>query len=176
MLSVRFTTAVVLVGCAPADPGPLVALDGWTRVEGVDDPFAGEGGPDSPCPDDAFKIYPFGGEDSLDVSTDLCARITIARPALRGARRGDRVTLRGWHELLTAVEPADAVVALAVDGVERWRATYPIPSDGSIMLGDEEITEPWEAGAQVAWHVHNHGKNSYHLFEVQVVARGTEDP
>lgn len=166
VLTILAQLAGACVPLVPGPPEPLVDVDGWVKVEGAQDPFAGEGGADVDCPEDAVQVYVFGSEPSLDVTTQDCPRATVAQPALRAGRAGDVVALRGWHELLTAIEPAEAVVALAIDGHELWRGTFPIPSDGGPILAEVSAERSWEAGAPVAWHVHNHGKNSYHLFEV----------
>lgn len=165
------TVAVGFQGCtvlAPGEPEPLVAVRGWERVVGAADPFAGEGGSDEACDVAGVQVYNFGSELSLDVGTDKCPRVTMAQPALRAIGEGDVIALRGWHEPLTATAPAEAVVALAIDGEELWRAAYPIPSESGPMLGELAAPRAFPAGAQVAWHLHNHGKNSYHLFEVVV--------
>jgi hypothetical protein len=171
---VRLSGLIVLVACAervPGQPIPLVDLGRFERVTGADDPFAGEGGDDVDCPESAARETDFGGEPALDVSTDGCPRITVAQPALVQVRAGDHVTVRAWRDPLFASgeDGAEAVMALAIDGEEIWRTAIPIPQpSGAIALGDVPAPRSWPEGAQVAWHVHNHGKNSYHLLDVDV--------
>lgn len=164
--------ATACSGCVtlvPGDPVGLVDVLEWRRVYDADDPFAGEGGSDLDCDVSAAGPYDFGGEVSFDITTDGCSRITVAQPAMAAIGEGDVLALRGWFEKLTAPEPTTTTLALAIGGTEQWRAEIPVPSEeGGPVLGEWIAPQDWPAGTPVAWHVHNHGKNSYHLFEVVV--------
>jgi hypothetical protein len=157
-------------GCTgPSGPHTtLVPADGWVRVEGSVDPFTGEGGADGDCPDTAFGSEEFGGFIVFGVRTDGCSRITVAHPSLAEIPRGAPVGVRIWHDALYADAPAEAVLALAIDGDEVWRGTAPIPSLGAILTGDWTADRTVPAGSTIAWHVHNHGKNAYHLIDLAV--------
>lgn len=162
--------ATLFAGCKPVS-GPhtlLVPSDGWVRLQGADDPFAGEGGADEPCPDTAFAEEEFGGFLVFGLQTDGCSRLTVGHASIAEIPRGAPVGVRVWHDDLYAVDPAEAVVALAIDGDEVWRGTAPIPSEGAMMIGDWVADRTVAAGATVAWHVHNHGKNAYHLIDLAV--------
>jgi hypothetical protein len=148
-------------------------MDGWTIATPADDPFADEAA-DVPCDPAGVTPEDYGPERALSVSTRLCGRVTVVQPSLVDVHRGDRVHLRAWHDLLTGPDGAEAVFALALDGEEIWRGTAPIPSYGGIVLATVDVDHTVRAGAQVAWHVHNHGANSYHLFEITDLPPGTE--
>lgn len=169
-----FATALVIVlssGCTilvPGAPVSLVDMNAWTLATGDADPFSGEGGPDVVCSEEDAGFYLFGGEPSLEIRTDFCARATMTQPAAVAIGTGDIVAVRGWHEQLTAPEPAEAVVALAIDGAEIWRAVFPIPSDGGPILAEITAPRDFGAGVPIAWHVHNHGKNAYNLLDLVV--------
>ncbi len=173
LIAAAIGVAALTAGCngVGADSGPhtrLVPPDGWIRLQGAEDPFTGEGGADGVCPDTAFGSEEFGGFIVFGVRTDGCSRITVAHPSLAEIPRGAPVGVRIWHDPLYADVPSEAVLALAIDGNEVWRGTAPIPSLGSIMTGDWTADRDIPAGAQVAWHVHNHGKNSYHLINLAI--------
>lgn len=167
------TSAAVLVGgCVDLVPGEPVALVNpydWVRVTGERDPFAGEGGTDDGCPVVDAKPYDFGGEISFDIDTDGCSRVTVEQRSAVPIGTNDVIALRAWHEMLTAVEPATAVLALAIGGEEMWRWQIEIPKEqGGPVLGERPAPRDWPAGTPIAWHIHNHGKNSYHLLDVVV--------
>jgi hypothetical protein len=149
----------------------LASVAELVRVTGADDPFAGQGGDDVDCPASSALVADFGGEDAYDVSTDGCPRITVAAPALVAGEVGDRLKIRAWHDALFAfgAQGATAVMALAIGGHEVWRVEIPIPQEvGGAELTDLALPVAWQPGDPVAWHVHNHGKNSYHLLELAV--------
>jgi hypothetical protein len=154
---------------AGRETAALVDNTEWIQVTGEADVFDGQGGGDNSCAPDAFGPEDFGGELSFEVSTDDCQRLTVAQPALTRIWEGDAIFVRVWHEQLSAPEPAEAVLALAIAGTEVWRETIPIPQDhGGIVLGELIAERDTAEGAVVSWHVHNHGKNAYHLLEVSV--------
>lgn len=161
--------AILFAGMAACvvdvDPVPLATPEAWVRVTGVDDPFAGEGGDDDACDPEAHGPESFGGEDAYEIRTDGCGRLTIAQPLAEAVAAGEQVGLRAWQEPLAPGEPF--TLALALDGVEIWRSTVTRPAEsGTAVYEAVPVDASVDAGAQVAFHVHNHGRNSYHLLEV----------
>lgn len=163
------TLAFFLAGCAPRMSGPLVDMDSWTLVDGADDPFVDEA-PDSAC-DDPTGAHPedYGPERSFAIETFRCARATVVQPTLLDIRKGDDLFVRGWHDMLTGPNGAQAVFLVGIDGEELWRGTADIPSEfGAAILGHFSAPRAFPGGAAIAWHAHNHGANSYHLLELSV--------
>ena len=154
----------------PSDRTPLTDPMAWTVADGASDPWRGEGDEESFCAPEAVFVGDFGGEDVLEVESDGCTRVTVVQSARVGVERGDVVAVRLWHQPLSASRGDSAVLAVALDGREVWRRVVPLPQEEGAA-----VAEAWRAdrsvpaGSQVAFHVRNHGRNSYHLFEV---ARG----
>lgn len=163
--------AIACVGCIDLIPGPpedLIDVTRFVRVVGEDDVFTGQGGSDDLCEGSGVLFTDFGGQLSMDVTTDQCPRATVQQTTLHDIGEGDLVALNAWHDQLTAPEPAEAVLALALGGEEVWRAELPIPQDPGAVVGEFTATQDWPRGTPLQWHVHNHGNNSYHLFAVVV--------
>lgn len=170
----RWPALLALAACSrtPGDPVALGEPEGWRRVTGADDPFEGEGPPDADCDTEGIGVSVFQGQLTWDLRTELCPRTTVVQPLARRIRKGEPLTIRAWNFDLSADEPAEAVLAMAVDGEEIWRETIPIPSFAGPILGELPAPRSWPAGAPAAFHIHNHGPNSYHLLEWSVAPFG----
>lgn len=162
---------LVLVACASGDevaaPRALVEAAAWVPVEGDEDPFADEV-PGVACDPIGLGLEDFGGEQAFHVLTARCPRVTLVQPALTDAWAGEALFVRLWHYDLTAPEPAETVLALAVDGLEVWREVVPIPATSAVVLGEARLPLPVAPGAPVAFHLHNHGANAWEILEISV--------
>lgn len=170
---------VLVVACGPPrEAAPLADMDAWTIATPDVDPFAAEDPADT-C--DPARVVPedFGPERALSINTGpfddgLCKRVTVVQPLPVDVRRGDRLHVRAWHDQLTGPDGAQAVLAIAVDGVEAWRDAVDVPTPiGGAILGTVELAHGARAGSQLAFHLHNHGANSYHLLEITDLPPGT---
>ena len=86
-----------------------------------------------------------------------------------GIGAGDVVAIRMFHWELTTPAPAQAHLALAIDGEVAWEAHVPSPAAGAIVEDEIEIEREVPAGAELQLHVHNHGANSYDLVFLELV-------
>jgi hypothetical protein len=167
---------VALLACAPAAPTPITLPDAWQRVTGAADPFHAEGDEQTPCEPDSYGPEDFGGEPSFQVRTDGCASLSVSQPALGAARAHHQLGLRLWHEPLS---PSDTppTLAIAVNGAELWRLQ--LDNYGAAAAAVYEATalsEPLVEGDTLTFHLHNHGRNSYHLFELFTAPPGFLTP
>jgi hypothetical protein len=154
---------------APGDAA-LVAPDAWAPLRGVD-PFAPLGDPNADCLDTAWGPEDLTGEWVFSVDTLDCGRLTVAQPALVDLRAGDEIAIRLWHFPLVGPEGATANLGIAIDGEVIWREVLPIPSDGALLTPVVSAPSDSFPGAEVAFHVSNHGSNSYSLIAVERVIR-----
>lgn len=156
------------------DPEPpisfqLTASEGWTLItEPANDPFA-----DRPetieCDADTGALAEWFGPDPVfEIDTDRCPYATAEHPALAALQAGDVVNLRVWHEALLAEEPTEAHLALALDGIVAWETRVPIPSAAAIVEAEVIVDRDLPAATPLQWHVHNHGDNTYDLFDIAV--------
>jgi hypothetical protein len=175
-MKARFTPVLLLlVGCpGPTDPVvpdptpvPLVNSEAWVRVvDPTMDVFAAERPPDAVCDDFGWFYDPL--YQSLAVQTDECDYPTLTQPTLEPLEPGDVVRIQGFHGTLSAPEPSEGYLAIAVDGVILWELTVAIPGGAAVI--DEEITieSSFALGSELQFHLHNHGPNTWDLMSVIV--------
>ncbi len=158
-------------GCA-REGASLVDHDAWTVVEADADPF--DDRPETvDCSRLAWAAEVLGEEPTLEVDTTACDYLSVSQPALTDVRVGETVEAMVWHSDLVAAEDAEAHVAVAVAGAVWWEVRLPIPAgeglDASLQSRVWEAEEPIAEGAEVVFHLHNHGQNSYNLIHVRRV-------
>jgi hypothetical protein len=171
--------AVLLSGCPsnppsdedPVDPGPfkLAEYDGWVRVtDPTQDLFADQRPADAVCDDAGVSADPL--VLTLEIQTDVCDYPTFRQPTLVPLAPGDVVTVFAIHGTLTAPEPAQGYLGLAVGGEIEWEHQVPIPSDADVIEQQFTIDRSIPAGTEMQFHVHNHGPNTWELAAILVEA------
>ena len=162
-LPVFLVSFVSLGGCTP-ETASLVDHTAWAQLEPSEDPF--DDRPASAvCPDSGWGFEDFGGEPAVEVDTTTCDYASLSQPTRAELRPGDTIQLRLWHDVLEGPE-GSAHLAVALDGVTVWETSLAIPGEAGIDRPVLEVDEPLEAGAEVVFHVHNHGVNTYTLIEL----------
>ncbi|MFM2421143.1 MAG: hypothetical protein RL385_5866 [Pseudomonadota bacterium] len=144
---------------------PLISSRKWARVKPELDPFT-----DRPtsvvCEDGATMAEPLSGVDVFSVDTGTCNYITIGQVTLADIAPGDTLLARIWHFELNAPEPAEAHVAVHIDGVALVDERVPIPQAGGLIVRQMKAERAIAAGSPVYFHLHNHGANSWAITEV----------
>lgn len=131
----------------------------------ADDPFADR--PDDPrCPSWGVRVE--GG--SIEVNTGDCTYATLIQTVETELPAGTRLSATVAHFDLVAPEPATAHVALALDEAVFWTRDLPVPLPAAVYPIEHTLEAPVPAGTQVAFHVHNHGANSWFLTRIQAEA------
>lgn len=143
----------------------LISHARWQELTPVEDPFDDrpEG---STCARGGFMRELLGAEEAFSVDTGRCPYVTVTQSMLRDVAPGDLLKVRLWHFELTAPEPAEAHVAVIVDGVAVLDARLPIPAPGGLVASETRVERAIFAGAPVYFHLHNHGTNSWSLVEL----------
>ncbi|MFM2420153.1 MAG: hypothetical protein RL385_4876, partial [Pseudomonadota bacterium] len=112
---------------------PLISSRKWARITPAIDPFT-----DRPasvvCEDGATMAEPLSGVDAFSVDTGTCNYITIGQVTLAEIAPGDTLLARIWHFELNAPEPAEAHVAVHIDGVALVDERVPIPQAGGLIV------------------------------------------
>jgi hypothetical protein len=153
-------------GAAPrAERIPLVVHDLWRRVEAPADPFE-----DRPalagCSASATMAEVLAGESAFSIDTGSCNYLTARQPTLFDVAEGQPINVRLWHFELSAPEPAEAHVAVVIDGLLLLDERVAIPHAGGLISKQVRAARAIPAGATVYLHLHNHGANSWSLIEV----------
>ncbi|MCA9705184.1 MAG: hypothetical protein KDK70_04950 [Myxococcales bacterium] len=165
--------AVDLVGGCAADEDPpreaasLVDHRAWEPSPAGDDPYAARAPAELDCDlQQGVSVEDLGGGPALEIDTSWCSFVTMQQPARVDARTDEILHLALWHYDLVAPEPADAYLALALDGETVWEQWVPIPGPAELLTADVAIAAPWAQDATVQFHVDNHGLNTWDLLEI----------
>ena len=149
----------------PPEAQALVDHMLWVEVGAADDPFE-----DRPavveCSALAFG-YDFIGEDSFEVDTGSCDYLTVAQPSLVAVESGDSLDFRLWHTGLSGPE-GESHVAVTLGGELAWDIRISIPGESELI--SETLVSDFDVpvGAEVLFHIHNHGSNNYNLLDCKV--------
>jgi len=160
----------------PDEPSPasLVELDRWEWVEDAADDVFGAERPAGLVCDPVLGIGEemLGSDRVLEIKTAFCDYATVRQPSLVALAAGDTVSIRMFHWDLTTPAPAEAHLALAIDGRIAWEEHVPSPAAGAIVEGELDIEREVPIGAELQLHVHNHGANSYDLVSLELASNG----
>lgn len=137
-------------------------LADFREVPRDEDPFVTELGAAPACDGPAFAL-----EDQwLEIDTGLCNWVTLVAPARSAVAKGREVRLTVSHYDLEAPEPAQAQLLLSFDLCKAWSKQVPIPSAAAVYTESFESPCAIAAGADVYFHLHNHGQNNWQLQEL----------
>ncbi len=109
-----------------------------------------------------------GGEMVYSIYTQYCSYSTVQQPALSSIDEGEEFYIRFWHSTLTAPLGAKATVVLLIDGDLIWSEQFPIPFPSGLDVVRVEALRDYPEGAQIVYHVDNHGDNEYSLVELSI--------
>ncbi|MEM6994075.1 MAG: hypothetical protein AAF721_26415 [Myxococcota bacterium] len=148
-----------------AEPEFLVFNGDWRdQVDG--DPFPEHRPAEVDCTVDAHVLE----HTALELSTAECNYFYVEASTLTGIAPGDRITVRAFHDDLAALEPADAHLALSIDGNVVWDEEIAIPSPATPYTVTVTADFGAPPGSPVGLHLHNHGLNTYRLLDVRAEA------
>ena len=77
-----------------------------------------------------------------------------------------------WHLALYADPPAKGQFALRIDGDPVWQLEVDIPKLEQVYRPAWIASRAYPAGARVQVHVHNHGANTWKLFDLTAGGSG----
>ncbi len=174
---IRFQATLLVTGflmaCGTGSESPvmtgqaetLVNHDLWEPADAEHDSFADR--PDTVnCPPSGYGV-----EDGFfEVTTDACDYATFKQLALIGATTTDQLRLIFWHSPLSAPEPAEAHVAVGVNGQVLWERYISIPNDAIVYDETISILEDFDKGDSLHYHLHNHGSNSWRLGSLERIS------
>lgn len=153
---------LLLAGC-PRERGPLLDLSTVEFVDAADDPFSDRPG-EVTCPPASYTVevtQPL----SLEVDTGGCNYLTVTGPLLLDLGPKDLLTLYVGHDVLTADEPATAHVAIQIGDWVAMDRREPIPNLNNLLSEELTPSQTFKAGTPVYLHLHNHGENTWNLYE-----------
>lgn len=164
----------VACGTAPVEPRAWVSASAWDRVPAAADPWLTDVPADDPCDPLGWGSSTELGDPTFDVQTGQCDPLTAWAPTETAMGEDETLEIRIWHYALLSPgrEPAIGRVEMRV-GADAWSVEVPIPSEAGMI---HEFWTPrlrYPPGTPVLFHLSNHGANSWHLFDVNVVSAVT---
>lgn len=173
--------ALAALGCGGDDqpsgePVKLLDHDKWVELESGDDPFwATRPNNMTPkCAPFSFQIEGFAKEtQSIEIDTTACDYLTIGQPLPVAVRQGDSIKLVTWHLRLSAdgattQNPVEGLVGIALGKTVLWQKTLSIPGPEDSFVMTVTAKANASAGENVAFHVRNHGTNTYNLMKLEL--------
>ena len=163
-LGIEQSVKIVVEGRPAVEGQSLVDANEWAVQSAAEDRLAGHRPEQVNCPDNSW----YNEDGALEVETGYCNYLSLAQPSKVAVNRGDSLHLVLWHGALAFAEPAEAHVAISVDGNTVWEDNVAIPSDADIY--DLRVPANFEApaGSKVEFHLHNHGYNTWTLLQLEV--------
>ncbi len=141
----------------------LADPDAWVVLEAADDPFTDRPA-DAACDPSGLTV-----EHGLyEVQTGPCPYLSAGQPTLADVRAGDAVSVLVYHTSLTSDDPAEAHLAVALDGALVWEETVAIPAASGVHTAQIPAAGDAPAGSVVVFHLHNHGSNAWTLGHLRV--------
>ncbi|NND66592.1 MAG: hypothetical protein HKN19_03295, partial [Halioglobus sp.] len=140
----------------------LIDATAWQSA--TEDVFPGHRPQDVNCPPNSW----YEEDGALEVETGYCDYLSLDQASLAPVNKGDLIRLVLWHGQLRFDAPAEAHVAIALDGEVLWEDDIEIPSSGGVYDIVVPATVNAPAGAQVQYHLHNHGYNTWTLLSLEV--------
>jgi hypothetical protein len=132
----------------------------WVQIEATqEDPLAAH----RPSAIDCGVAGWYQENEIIEIDTNFCNYLALRQDSLAAITEGAKVRLGFYHFDLVAPEPALAHVAVLVDGALLWEQEIEIP--GAAMVYALEFEAPFSApaGAELVFHLHNHGQNTWAL-------------
>lgn len=146
--------------------GPLADNEAWAFVSPEEDPFD-----DRPDVVDCergigWDTEPLDPEPStVGIDTADCNYFGVAQATQRPIAAGETLAVQLWHFQLVGDGPAH--VGVALDGDVLWETTVEIPSESELIYEEFEVVGGAPEGAQLVFHLHNHGLNSWNLIAIR---------
>jgi hypothetical protein len=161
--------ALLALGCAPGESGPLVDDAAWALLPAADVfPAHAEAYRDCPL-EDLGAFFPTA--DGLVVETGGCGYFPLETPALHDVAAGDRIGFTLAHGELVSADPgAEAHVALALGEDVVWEQVVAIPAGSDAVAIELSAPARADAGTPVRLHLHNHGQNQWALQDLRSTA------
>ena len=138
----------------------------WGLVAPERDPFSPEGL--IACDSESHGPEEITGVWVYSVQTETCDWLTISQQTAIPIEPGDRLRARVFHFALTAPAEATAHLGLAWSDGVFVTADEPIPSESQLVTLDYIAEHSRPAGAELFFHIDNHGSNSWHLLELRL--------
>jgi hypothetical protein len=144
-----------------------VSAPGWTFVEPADDTLWPAPADAALCDADDIQVQSFGVDDAIEIDTRFgCGWATVEQPIAVDLVAGDDVQARVFYFSQATFPAAQAEVAIALDGAIVVTERVDIPTGSGLLAPRITLDRDVAAGSRAAFHIGNHGDNSWNLIEL----------
>lgn len=141
---------------------PLIEHSQWEQIESAaEDPLAAHRPSAIEC--GAAGWFEEIETETVEIDTNFCNYLALRQPSLAAITQGRAVRLGFYYFDLVAPESALAHLAIVVDGQLLWEQEVEIPGDAMVHALEFEAPHSAPVGAEVVFHLHNHGQNTWAL-------------
>jgi hypothetical protein len=163
-LGIEQSIMIDVVEAAEVESMQLIDVNDWTEQDAAQDSYSAHRPASVECPSNSW----YNEDGALEVETGFCNYLSVSQSSKAALASGDKLHLVLWHGNLAFEEPAQAHVAVTVDGNIVWDEKVDIPTDANIY--DIHIPIEFDApvGSKVEYHLHNHGYNTWTLLQLEV--------
>jgi len=140
----------------------LVDPNAWRRADLTYDPFPSHQPETIVC--DPLGTHETDG--AFEVDTSYCNYALLTQELSTDLPAGASMEVLLSHGPLVWTEPTEGHIALALDGQVVWERTVSIPADAWIYQDVVTLKHVATAGSTWTLHCHNHGANSWRLYDV----------
>lgn len=155
----------------------VVDLDAFDILDAAADPFESlDGGTSTTatttrprCSPSDVRVEVQGMWETFTIETRYCSRVTVVSPTLEDLEAHEALNLRLWHGALIPYGPTTAHLLVTLDGDAIYDATLPIPESSGLIDVNVACPRDIPAGSTVAWHVSNHGVNSWNWLDLTAI-------
>ena len=169
------TATDITLDVAEVDTAPeltsLIDNNAWTLVTEAADPFlSGDQSPTDPCPESEIQAENTPDGVWLDVSTEVCAWVTLQQPLLHPVSPGDQVQITVVHfEVYAGETDYTLTVAMGEAAETLWTKTVPLGSGFELI--EETVAVPGDhvVGVPIWYHISNHGENTWSLVGIDLL-------
>lgn len=142
----------------------LIGIDLWLESLPESDPFS-DYAQEAGCRLESGVVE----LQEFEINTNACGYGSFSQTTLTDIQKGDTLRIVYSHSDLWFPEVTQGTLALALDESVVFEREIPIPSYADIQ--DERIvmTQEWESGTSITFHVRNHGLNTWGLGIVEIL-------
>ena len=145
---------------------PLIEHDLWRLAEPSEDPWLAFRPADVSCDPTGRQPEDFAGTYSFGIDTALCAYTTLIQETATDVCPGEEILVWLWRFALTGPEGANAHIAAQLGDEPLFEDIIPIPNTSGLKVETYTAKRFHPAGTPIAFHIRNHGNNTYQLLEL----------
>lgn len=140
----------------------------WVQVTDSDDPWdAMKSEEAESCTDLDLDTEELSDGVWFDITTKVCAYVTVHQTLQHDVPKGALMTLRIWHFKMSSWEGTfHLAYQIGFDEAPEWELDKEVPSESGLIYEQWEASRDFKQGDDIYFHLSNHGENTWSLIEL----------